>query len=116
MSEKNRKPQNTETKPVVEKAEKLPDEQPKEKKGLLTRIYDGYQKTKAKVMSTKTGRIVVRGLKVVGAGAGLYGAYKMGAKSVKPTTVAIESGVQEEEPEPPVEENPEITEESTAEA
>ena len=115
MSEKNRKPQNTEKEIVVEKAKELPVEQP-EKKGLLTRIYDGYQKTKAKVMSTKGGRIVVRGIKAVGVGAGLYGAYKMGAKSVKPTTVYIKSGVQEEEPEPPVEETPETEEESTAEA
>ena len=82
-----------------------------EKKGLLTKIYDGYQKTKAKVMSTKGGRIVAKAVKGIAVGGGLYGAYRLGQKSVKPTQVVIESGVQEEKPDVADESVEETTEE-----
>ena len=83
-----------------------------QKKGLLTRIYDGYQKVKIKMRSTKGGRAVIKITKGTAIGLGLYGTYKLGQKSVKPTTVYIESGVEESEEEPETEEvNEEVTEE-----
>ena len=87
-----------------------------EKTGFFTRIYDGAKKTVVKIKSTKGGRIVIKVLKGAGIGAGLYGAYRLGAKSVVPTTVVIESGEDQEEPEKeePMEETT-TEEESTAE-
>lgn len=100
-------------KPVNNGAADEPAKTP-EKKGLLTKIYDGYQKAKAKVMSTKGGRIVAKAVKGIAVGGGLYGAYRLGQKSVKPTQVVIESGesgVQEEKPDVTDESVEETTEE-----
>lgn len=54
-------------------------------------------KTRDKIMASKAGRIVVRGLKVAGVGGLAFASYKAGAKSVKPTTIYIREGVTEEE-------------------
>ena len=56
-----------------------------------------------RVMASKIGRGVVRGLKALGVGGLVYVSYKAGVKSVKPTTVYIREGVTEEE-EPATEE------------
>ena len=61
-------------------------------------------KARDKVMASKAGRIVVRGLKVLGIGGLAYASYKAGAKSVKPTTIYIHQGIAEENEEP-VEQN-----------
>ena len=60
-------------------------------------------KLKDKVMASKVGRIAVRGLKLVGVGGIAYASYRAGAKSVKPTTVYIQAGVDEEEETPETE-------------
>lgn len=55
-------------------------------------------KIRDKVMGSKVGRGIVRGLKVAGVGGIAYASYKAGKKSVVPTTVYIKEGVTEEEP------------------
>lgn len=80
-----------------------------QKKGLLARTYDGYQKIIVKVKSTRGGRAVIKIGKATAIGLGLYGTYKMGQKSVKPTTIYIENGVTEEE-QPVNEEEPAVKE------
>lgn len=57
---------------------------------------------------SKGGRWAIRGGKAVLTGLGLYGAYRYGQKSVKPTVVYIEHGVNEEtkEEEPETEQTP----------
>ena len=61
---------------------------------------------------SKGGRWAIRGGKTVLAGLGLYGAYKAGQHSVKPVTVYIEHGVNEETKE----EEPETAEQPDQEA
>lgn len=65
----------------------------KEKKSFIR----GILKTRDKIMDNKVGRIVVKGLKAVGVGGLAFLSYKAGAKSVKPTTIYIEKGVNDEE-------------------
>ena len=66
-----------------------------EKKGLVTKVYGACKKAK----DSKTGRVFIRIGKGIAITLGLYGSYKLGQKSMKPTTVYISEGVQEEEPE-----------------
>ena len=74
---------------------KNPEPPKTEKKGFIAWITDGYNNFK----STKVGRWVVRGGKVVAGVGALYGAFKAGQHSMMaPDTVCIEGGdVQEEE-------------------
>ena len=57
------------------------------------------------------GRWAIRGGKALLAGLGLFGAYKAGQKSVKPTVIYVEHGVEEV-----TEEEPEVKEEPDQEA
>ena len=91
------------------------------KKSIVTRLINGARNAYDKVMKTKVGRIAVRTVEGAAAGLCLYGAYKKGQKSVKPTTIYISNGVEETEDEeelqaeePAVEEtNDETVEETT---
>ena len=79
----------------------------KEKTSIIGKI----MKVRDRVMASKAGRIVVRGLKVAGVGGLAFASYKAGAKSVKPTTIYIREGVTEEKPV----ETPETIDEETGE-
>ena len=86
-----------------------PAQKPAPKKGLLARVYDKAQKLIVTVKSTKSGRAVIRIAKGSAVGLGLYGAYRAGKRSVRPTVVTvtpIEQEPVEEETEAPVEEEP----------
>lgn len=63
-----------------------------------------------KVMESKTGRIIVKGLKIAGVGAVAFGSFKAGERHVKPTTIYIKEGVTEEEK--PVETQETVNEET----
>ena len=75
-----------------------------EKKTVMSRLIH----VKDKIQASKAGRIGLRIVKALGVGGIAYCSYKAGAKSVKPTTVYIQSGVDEDdEPETEPTETPE---------
>ena len=76
------------------------DNKPQQKKSFVVRVYDGF----VRFRDTKTGKWCTRILKGAGVGLVAYGSYKAGKKAVKPTTVYITEGVQEDIEEPEVEE------------
>ena len=79
-------------------AAKPATKKPEKKKNLLVRLYDGAQRTILSIRSTKAGRATIRVVKGAAIGMGLYGSYRLGKKSVKPTVVTIEPVAPEEEP------------------
>ena len=89
-----------------------PAQKPAPKKGLLARAYDKACKVIVTVKSTKSGRAVIRITKGAAVGLGLYGAYRAGKKSVRPTVVTVTPIEQEE----PVEEEKEVLVEEPEEA
>lgn len=83
----------------------------KNQKSVFTKIYDGVVKMRDNIKASKTGRVFIRIAKGVTIGAGAYGAYRLGQKSVKPTTVYISEGVEEDNEEEPEEMTEDIQEE-----
>ena len=74
------------------------------KKTVMSRLIH----VKDKIQASKAGRIGIRIVKGLGVGGIAYFSYKAGARSVKPTTVYIQSGVTEDdEPETEPTETPE---------
>lgn len=89
MSNQNQKPQD-----VNGEGTANGEKQVKEKKSIIGKIL----KTRDRIMASKLGRGIVRGLKVAGVGGIAYASFRAGKKSVVPTTVYIKEGVTEEEP------------------
>lgn len=81
------------------------------KEGIIAKAVNGCRKVRDKVRSTKGGRALIRIGKGIAIGVTAYEAYRLGQKSVKSTTVCIESGVtDEDEVEETTEENEEVKE------
>lgn len=59
------------------------------KKGLISRAYDKIHNVILSAKATKGGRIAIRMAKGAGAGFALYGTYKLGQRSVRPTVVTV---------------------------
>ena len=76
-----------------------------QKKNVFVRIVNAGRKKYLQFKSTKIGRFVIGGTKVLAGGAVLYETFKAGQRSVKPTVIAIEAGeVEEPETDAPMDE------------
>ena len=99
--------QNGNPNPTIDETGKQPEPQPapkgepEMKQSFFARIRHGYDKFRA----SKWGRRVVRGAKIVGGGAAIFGAYEAGKHNAKPVTVYVEK-MDEEKAEKPVETEP----------
>ena len=59
------------------------------KKGFIGRAYDKVHNIILSVKATKGDRIAIRMAKGAGAGFALYGTYKLGQRSIRPTVVTV---------------------------
>lgn len=112
MSEQKVTVKTTNRKPAAKKPTAAKPATKPEKKGLLTRAYDKANSVIIRVRSTRGGRAVIRISKGAAAALGLYGAYRLGQKSIKPTTVYIAEGIEEPAEEAEASVEPDNNEES----